>query len=402
MSYLRIEHLSYRYPDVGKQSTRWALRDISFQAEKGEFVTVVGPSGSGKSTLLKNIAGILLPTKGKIVLDGKDITNQPPERRNVGYVPQNQALFPHLTVWENIEFGLKARKWSKERRTQRVEELATLGGLEELLERRPSQLSGGQRQRVALLRALASYPRLLLLDEPLSNLDAQLRENLALYLKELQRTFGITTIMVTHDLEEAKILADTIVVMNEGELLQAGSPIEVLRCPRSLKVAKILDLKNVYEIMDVQVLGDMVILKLPFGYLKFQELDSMQREKLLVNRPMAVHLDPLFMILQDVRNVTKGHSLPSEDNLFMGKVIAIIIGQDIQEVTVLVKLTSSESFTTSKHVHSENEVKTPEKKRIDGNDVLRIKVTLKEGRMPSVDDDVLIKIPAEAISLYFK
>ncbi len=400
MSYLRVEHLYYRYQDTKQSFSDWVLQDITFSVKKGEFVTVVGPSGSGKSTLLKNIAGILQPLKGRIILENQDITRDPLEQRNVGYVPQNQALFPHLTVKENIEFGLKARKWSKERREKRVKKLAELGGLTNLLSRRPSQLSGGQQQRVALLRALAPYPRILLMDEPLSNLDAQLRESLALYLKKIQRELSITTIMVTHDLEEAKILADKVIVIHEGKILQMGTPLDVVRRPKTLEVAKILDLKNVYEIKEMRLAPreGLIFLTLPFGNLQFKISSRQQLEKLKMKPPVAVHLNPSLMSLR--RSQTFESEVIEEGNTFLGKVLATVLDHDGLNATVMVKIQSKPSDSLS--LTSEKEKIEEQEVEMSGSDVIRVRLTLGKEELPMVDDEVLIKISFKTLSFYYR
>jgi len=214
-----------------------AVDDVSAGIEDGEFFALLGPSGCGKTTLLRIVAGFELPDSGKIYFGGREMTNVPPNKRGTGMVFQNYALWPHMTVRENIEFGLKMRKMSNDERAKRVAhvvELLRLGGLEA---RSPLQLSGGQQQRVAVARALAIEPQILLMDEPLSNLDAKLRIETRTELKKIQRELGITVIYVTHDQEEAMSIADRIGIMNRGQLLQVGSPRETYLFPRSLFVA---------------------------------------------------------------------------------------------------------------------------------------------------------------------
>ena len=227
MSALSIENLSVRY---GTGSERFqALRDVSVQVGSGTFVTLLGPSGSGKTTLLRCIAGLLSPTAGRIVAgerlfyDAATSVGLPTRHRNLGMVFQAFALWPHMSVAENIAFPLRMRGWAKERRRTRVDELLTLVGLPGLGARHPNQLSGGQQQRVGLARAIACEPSLLLMDEPLSSLDARLREEMRSYIRGLQKELGITVIYVTHDREEALGLSDVIVILSGGTLVATGT-----------------------------------------------------------------------------------------------------------------------------------------------------------------------------------
>lgn len=228
------------------------LSDLSLGLEAGTFLSVLGPSGGGKTTLLKLIGGYLRPTKGHIFLHEHDITTLPPERRNMGMVFQNYALFPHLTARENVSFGLEMRRVARKERQRRVESMLDRVGLTAGERgRRPAQLSGGQQQRVALARALVIEPALLLLDEPFANLDRQLREQLRGELKELQRRSGVTTLLVTHDRDEALALADRVGVLAAGRLLQIGAPDEVYQRPRCPFVARILGDANLFTVASI-------------------------------------------------------------------------------------------------------------------------------------------------------
>jgi putative spermidine/putrescine transport system ATP-binding protein len=222
-----------------------AVESFTLAADRGEFVSFLGPSGCGKTTTLRMIAGFEQPTAGSIVLDGTDITNRPPNKRNVGMVFQSYALFPNMTVAQNIGFGLKVRKRSKDEISKRVGELLDLIHLPDKANRYPYQLSGGQQQRIALARALAFEPQVLLLDEPLSALDAKIRVALRSEIRAIQRQLGITTVYVTHDQEEALSLSDRVVVMSEGRMEQVGTPFEVYNFPATGFVASFVGTLNV-------------------------------------------------------------------------------------------------------------------------------------------------------------
>ena len=217
-AYLAVEALRVQY---GNQV---AVRDLSFSAERGEFVTLLGPSGCGKTTILRAIAGFVAPLRGQIRIDGRDITVTPPHRRNIGVVFQSYALFPHLTVHENVAFGLRMRHVPITERRLRTSDALEMVGLAKFSDRYPAQLSGGQQQRVALARALVIEPSLLLLDEPLSNLDANLRAELRQEIRALQSRLKITTILVTHDQQEAFAVSDRIAILNEGRIVGLGTP----------------------------------------------------------------------------------------------------------------------------------------------------------------------------------
>ncbi|BDG71223.1 ABC transporter ATP-binding protein [Roseomonas fluvialis] len=224
--------------DVGKQfGTFVALERVSLVVQGGEFVTFLGPSGCGKTTLLRGIAGLDPPTTGRILQQGRDITHLPPADRDFGIVFQSYALFPNLTVNANIAYGLRGPAWPQRRRRERVAELLDIVGLSEQALKYPAQLSGGQQQRVALARALANEPGLLLLDEPLSALDAIVRAHLRQEIRSLQQRLGVTTVMVTHDQEEAMSVSDRIVVMSRGRIEQIGTPAEIYDRPASPFVA---------------------------------------------------------------------------------------------------------------------------------------------------------------------
>ena len=236
--YLQISELTKTFGDFT------ALSDISLEVFEGEFVCFLGPSGCGKTTLLRAIAGLDIQTTGTVSQAGADISALPPSERDFGIVFQSYALFPNLTVKKNVGYGLENRKAKRVDIDRRVAELLTLVGLPEQGDKYPAQLSGGQQQRVALARAIATSPGLLLLDEPLSALDAKVRVRLRHEVKELQRRLGVTTIMVTHDQEEALTMADRIVVMNHGLIEQVGTPLDIYRHPMTAFVADFIGTMN--------------------------------------------------------------------------------------------------------------------------------------------------------------
>lgn len=223
------------------------VKDINLTVADGEFFSLIGPSGCGKTTILRMIAGFTFPTSGTVLFDGQDVSSVPAHRRNIGMVFQNYALFPHLTVWENVAFGLRTRKVGRTEMAKRVARALSLVGLADL-ERRPvPQLSGGQQQRVALARALVIEPDLLLLDEPLSNLDAKLREETRDQIRQLQTQLGITTIYVTHDQDEALAVSDRIAVLEKGRCRQVDQPEEIYSQPANRFVADFMGNMNLWE-----------------------------------------------------------------------------------------------------------------------------------------------------------
>lgn len=237
---------------VKRYGTQTALQETTLEIPAGRFTCILGPSGCGKSTTLMLIAGLEAPTSGCVLLDGNDVTNTPAEARGIGIVFQSYALFPNLTVRENILYGLRARHARAEVLKERLEEMLALTRLHELVDRYPSELSGGQQQRVAIARALAPHPRLLLLDEPLSALDAWSRSSIGEQLKAIQEASGVTTIMVTHDRQEALSLSDFVVVMSEGRVEQADTPTNVYDRPSSEFVATFVGGMNIVRMPSIR------------------------------------------------------------------------------------------------------------------------------------------------------
>ena len=286
MAFLEISNIQKRF---GSQT---AVHDFSISIEKGEFITFLGPSGCGKTTILRMLAGFEAPSAGSIVFDGKDVTHMPTNKRNVGMVFQSYALFPNMTVAENIGFGLKVANVGKDETEARVREMLKLIKLDALAERYPWQMSGGQQQRVALARALANRPKVLLLDEPLSALDAKIRISLREEIRELQRELHITTVFVTHDQEEALSISDRIVVLNEGRVEQTGTPSAIYNFPRTRFVASFIGTLSQLsgEVMDtakgeIRVGAQVLVTSNPLDDLKNGQKCT------LAIRPEAITLD---------------------------------------------------------------------------------------------------------------
>ena len=231
MAILKVNNLNKSFGKVK------AIQDVSFEATEGKVLSLLGPSGCGKTTTLRCIAGFENPDRGDICLDDKKITFVPPEKRGIGMVFQNYALWPHMTVYGNLAFGLQIRKVPKDEITKKIKKVLDMVQLEGYENRYPRQMSGGQQQRIAMARALIFEPEIMLLDEPLSNLDAKLREEMRFEFTELQRRLGITAIYVTHDQAEALVLSDKIVILNQGKIVQSGSPKEIYSNPKNKFVA---------------------------------------------------------------------------------------------------------------------------------------------------------------------
>ncbi|WP_394142881.1 ABC transporter ATP-binding protein [Burkholderia multivorans] len=241
MSFLTLQHVSKRYGDFT------AIEQLDLSVERGELLSLLGPSGCGKTTTLQMIAGFVAPSAGRVTLDGRDITHERPEKRGIGVVFQSYALFPHMTVAGNVGFGLEMRKMKRAQREERIAEALALVRLDGLDARYPKELSGGQRQRVAIARAIAMRPELLLLDEPMSNLDAKLREEMHIELRAIQKRLGITTILVTHDQVEAMTMSDRIAVMHRGRIAQLSTPFDAYERPATPFASVFLGRTNTFE-----------------------------------------------------------------------------------------------------------------------------------------------------------
>ncbi|MEH7181041.1 ABC transporter ATP-binding protein [Neobacillus vireti] len=243
MSYVELKDIRVSYDNKNN-----ILKDLNLSIEKGELVSLLGPSGCGKTTTLRVIAGLIEPNDGEFLVDNQNLTKVPVHKREFGMVFQSYALFPHLTIKENVAFGLKLRKEKKNSIDKKVKNILEITGLEALSDRYPKQLSGGQRQRVALARALVIEPKLLLLDEPLSNLDAKLRLSMRIEIKRIQSQLGITSVFVTHDQEECFSISDKVAVMNKGVIEQFDTPEEIYNNPKTEFVARFIGFENFFDL----------------------------------------------------------------------------------------------------------------------------------------------------------
>ena len=241
MSYISFENVNKSF------GTNHVLKDVNLKVEKGQLVTLLGPSGCGKSTLLRCLAGLEQVSSGRIYLDGQDITDMSPRDRGIGMVFQQYSLFPNMNVRENVAFGLKRKKVPKEDTDRKVKEILRIVGLSDKIDQYPMQLSGGQQQRVALARAIVTEPKVLLLDEPLSAIDALLRKNLQIEIRRIQKDLNITTIFVTHDQDEAMVMSDTIHLFHDGYLEQSGSPVELYTKPATKFAATFIGNYNILD-----------------------------------------------------------------------------------------------------------------------------------------------------------
>ncbi len=326
--YLTLEDVVKVFTARGGSGEVTAVDHVDIEIEEGELVTLLGPSGCGKTTTLRLIAGFEFPTEGTIRLDGQVINQEPPHKRGMSMVFQSYAIFPHLTVFENTAYGLNVQRISKKEVQDRVArslELVELTGLEN---RAPNQLSGGQQQRVALARALVMEPKVLLMDEPLSNLDAKLREQMRTEIRRIQKRLGITSVYVTHDQVEAMTLSDRIVVMNEGKIEQIGSPTEIYRRPQTRFVADFIGQANFVEgIVREQREGELVLdalgtkLTVPAPGSNFYK----DQTAILVIRPEMVEIDPAEAQVEGiVRRATYLGNVVEYDVEVAGQLLALV------------------------------------------------------------------------------
>ena len=310
MAFIEIKKLFKRFKDVV------AVNRIQLEVNKGEMLTLLGPSGCGKTTTLRCIAGLEKPEEGDIVIDGRSMLSQgfvPSSKRGIGMVFQNYAVWPHMKVFSNIVYGLKLQKISKSKIRERANQVLELVGLAGLEDRYPAQLSGGQQQRVALARALVTNPKVLLLDEPLSNLDAKLREELRFEIKSLVRRMGITAVYVTHDQAEAMVISDRIAVMNSGNIVQIGTPQEIYKNPVNKFVADFIGTMNFISGKVVEVLPDTQTVYVSTGF----------SDRMVCMTPDSTVVSPGAQIYasirpEDVQVFTE--PLQDRDNVFKGTI----------------------------------------------------------------------------------
>jgi len=293
---LKLVNIVKEFPDRSGRGAVRAVDEVSLDIYDGEFLTLLGPSGCGKTTTLRLIAGFEMPNQGKISLEEKDITQQPPNKRDMALVFQNYALFPHMSVFDNVAYGLQSQKMPRAQIREKVNTSLNTMGLGGLGDRRPNQLSGGQQQRVALARSLVMEPRILLFDEPLSNLDAKLRVQMRSEIHRLQRSLGITSIYVTHDQVEAMALSDRIVVMNKGKIEQMGTPEEIYHYPKTRFVADFIGRANFLPAtakavtngqVSLSLLGKQIETRAPFEIAAGTEVTAMLRPEALLLRKDA-------------------------------------------------------------------------------------------------------------------
>jgi putative spermidine/putrescine transport system ATP-binding protein len=286
MAFVELKNIS-----AGYEKGRPILRDFNLAIERGELVSLLGPSGCGKTTTLRTIAGFIMAEKGSVTVGGKDYTRLPPNKRNIGLVFQTYALFPHLSVFENVAYGLKRRRVGKDEINRRVAEVLKLVSLNGFEDRFPANLSGGQRQRVALARSIVIEPELLLLDEPLSNLDAKLRDEMRAELSRLQHQLGITMIYVTHDQIEALSLSSRIIVMNEGLIEQSGVPEEIYEYPATSFVARFVGFDNRLDgVLDSWAKGELRVKALGTDFLSTRPSPKIGKEHL--GKPVSLFFRP--------------------------------------------------------------------------------------------------------------
>lgn len=318
-----------------------ALDNVSLDIHAGEFMTLLGPSGSGKTTMLMTIGGFVEPTAGHVTLDGHKITHLPPENRNFGLVFQGYALFPHLTVWENVFYPLRVRGMQKAEAEPKVRDVLDLIQLSHLAERFPKQLSGGQQQRVALARALVFSPELLLLDEPLSALDRALRKDLQQELKDLHERVGTTFIYVTHDQEEALSMSDRIAILRDGQIEQLGTPSQLYEKPSSIFVANFLGKSNFLPVHDLSVEGDDVRYTVGQDQFRLSRGDAPLPES-----------GELSLALRPERLTLYGNREDAPENCLAGKVVKVTYFGQLYEAIVSTQ-SAGDLLVTVDLAHSE-------------------------------------------------
>lgn len=318
MATLRLNNLVKKFGEVT------AVNHIDLEVADGEFVTLLGPSGCGKTTTLRTIAGFYYPDEGEVFFDDKIMNNIPPNKRDTAMCFQSYALFPHMSVWDNISFGLKMRKIPPKEQKKRIEKAMEMLSLSELGNRKPGQLSGGQQQRVALARSIVTEPKVLLFDEPLSNLDAKLRVQVRVEIREMQKRLGITAIYVTHDQDEALAISDRIVIMDQGRIEQLGDPYTIYRKPQTRFVAGFIGMANIFDAEVLEVTHSICKVQAPFGTLI---IDAQGQE--IPKRGEIIHLsfrpEDMKIRNKESQNVLTGTVIQA---VFMGNITDLFI--DVQ------------------------------------------------------------------------
>ncbi|MEJ5228526.1 MAG: ABC transporter ATP-binding protein [Pseudothermotoga sp.] len=337
MSFLRLVDIT-----VGYQKDNAVLKNFNLSVEKGTFLSLLGPSGCGKTTTLRLIAGFLEPSEGKVIVNDADYTNLPPHKRKMGIVFQNYALFPHMNVFENVAFGLKMRKIERNEIQRRVKQAITMVGLQGLEDRFPSQLSGGQQQRVGIARAIVIQPDLLLMDEPLSNLDANLRLEMRNEIKRIQRELKITTIYVTHDQSEAIALSDQVAVMNEGKIQQLDTPQEIYFNPKNRFVAKFMGFQEVASGIVNEIFQDHALVTVDNKVMQARcTTDLSVGEKVvLLARPRKIRIEK-----EDGQNVLRASVL---SELFQGENLAVLVS--FQDKQFVVEMYEQREFSETEQI----------------------------------------------------
>ena len=324
-----------------------AVDHLSLTIEPGELFFLLGPSGCGKTTLLRMIAGFIDPTAGTVDFNGKDVTHEAPNKRNTGMVFQSYALWPHMTVAQNVAFGLNVRKVPNPEKDKRVLDALAAVQMEQYAQRKPNQLSGGQQQRVALARALVIKPDVLLLDEPLSNLDAKLRNDLRLQIRKICKDSGITTVYVTHDQKEALSMADRVALLRDGQIVQIGTPRQLYRAPKSRFVAEFLGETNLIEARQCEVAGDRVQFEVEAG--RFNAIPEANLECITNTEQSLLSIRPEAIRLRR----------PNDENTLPGKLLETTylgeIAQHLVEVKGCppIKIAEMNPYSTSSAVHPE-------------------------------------------------
>jgi len=332
MANLELQNINIHYGDFH------AVKGIDITIGDGEIVTLLGPSGCGKTSILRAIAGFITPSEGKVILEGEDITHVPPQKRDMGMIFQNYALWPHMTVEKNIGYGLRIRQQSKEAIANRVDHLINQVQLVGQGDKTPGQLSGGQQQRVALARALAIEPKILLCDEPLSNLDFKLRVELRTEIRDVAKKFGVTVVYVTHDQTEALSISDTIAVINEGRLVQLGSPLTIFSDPDTHFVGRFVGENNLIDGTITKVSGTTATITLSSGDVIHQQLEKCEEGS---DVKLIIRHDSLVYTTESGDNCLKGtlhyksymgHFLQVEIELADGTTMMANITDDIAKI----------------------------------------------------------------------